>query len=64
MTSILNVHPYTSTAEEVMSQYELTSKERSRAIEQINAIGCPFFSKRVYALTHHFCSQQIHRRKL
>ena len=57
MTQPPRLDPYESTADEVLEQYELTPKQIATVKARVAATGCPWFSKHVYARTHHAASQ-------
>lgn len=53
--------PYQSTAEEVVSQYDLNRAQKARAWAAIEerAGRCPLFSVHIYAAAHVACAAQI-----
>ncbi len=55
----MSLHPYESTVDEVLDQYELTEKQKAIVKERVAATGCPWFSRIVYMRTHHIASQLL-----
>ena len=48
-----SLHPYETTADEVLSQYDLSDKQKEEIKAIVASTGCPWFSIHVYARTHH-----------